>query len=81
MTEPYLTIAEIECRYPNEWVLLDGVKTDRQLRVKSGFILHHTPDRLEMDRWMVAIPDDGDVHHYACVWTGEMVLVGHLPRP
>ncbi|MCI0335778.1 MAG: hypothetical protein L0228_21435 [Planctomycetes bacterium] len=45
-----LTIAEIEARYPNEWILVEDPYTNEALEVQSGKVRWHSPDRDEMYR-------------------------------
>lgn len=78
MSEPYLTVAEIEAKYPNEWVLLANPKKDRSNRVVGGFVILHAPTRAEyyrlIDQW-----DDPDVKHIASHFTGPLELESELP--
>jgi hypothetical protein len=51
MSAEFLTWAEIEKKYPNEWVLIDRPKSRRgSLEVVGGYVVFHTPDRDELDR-------------------------------
>lgn len=50
MTEQYLTIAEIEAKYPNQWVLVSHLKKGRDGFAVGGVVFMHTPDRAEFDR-------------------------------
>ena len=51
MTEPYLTMAEIEAKYPNEWVLINKPTKDRQTgRTSGGIVVLHSSDRADFDR-------------------------------
>ena len=51
MGTEYLTMAEIEQKYPNEWVLIDQPKSRRgSQEVIGGWVVYHTPDRDELDR-------------------------------
>jgi hypothetical protein len=45
MNEPYLTIAEINAKYPNQWVLLANPTLTRLHEVRGGHVLFHTADR------------------------------------
>lgn len=40
-----LTWAEIEARYPNEWVLVERLTLDRHGFMQSGRVLFHSSDR------------------------------------
>lgn len=51
MREPYLTMAEIERQYPNEWVLIDSPTTrGKLLEVTGGHVVLHCADRAEFLR-------------------------------
>lgn len=54
--EGYLTWAEIEAKYPGEWVLLDEPTVDRREEVTGGILLLHSKDRDEYDRQLVEQP-------------------------
>lgn len=43
MSEPYLSMAEIEAKYPNEWVLIDLVKYRSEHRDLLGGVSSGTP--------------------------------------
>jgi hypothetical protein len=43
-----LSIAEIESRYPNEWILVEDPITNEALEVQSGKVLWHSADRDEV---------------------------------
>lgn len=45
-----MTIAEIESRFPSEWVLIGDPQTDQYLCVQSGVVLWHSKDRDEVYR-------------------------------
>jgi hypothetical protein len=49
MNEP-LTTAEIEARFPSEWVLIGDPRIDKVQRVLGGIVLWHTKDRDELYR-------------------------------
>jgi len=77
MTEPYLTHAEIEQRYPSEWVLLRDPRVDRRTQAMiGGYVMFHSGDRAEFDRLIRSIPPNtsGVQEHFATVYTGEDVL-------
>jgi hypothetical protein len=50
-----LTAAEIEVRYPNEWILVEDPTTNDALEVLSGKVLCHSPNRDEMYRKAVEL--------------------------
>ena len=56
MGEQYLTWAEIEKRFPNEWVLIDRPKTTRYQEVLGGYVVYHGPDKLELYRKVDELP-------------------------
>lgn len=71
MGEPYLTMAEIENRYPNEWVLIDRPTEDRRTgRVSGGHVVMHSPDRAEVDRWLLALRP-GELPVFAYFYIGR----------
>jgi hypothetical protein len=77
MTEPYLTIAELEQRFPNEWVMLRDPRVNRRTQaVLGGYLLFHSGDRAEFDRLIRAVPPNtsGVMRHFASFYTGEPVL-------
>jgi hypothetical protein len=45
-----LTIAEIESRYPNDWILVVDPVTNEALEVQSGKVAWHSADRDEVYR-------------------------------
>ena len=45
-----LTIAEIEAKYPSEWILVEDPTTNDALEVQSGRVLWHSADRDEVYR-------------------------------
>jgi hypothetical protein len=53
MNAEYLTMAEIEKKYPNEWVLLDRPAKDRNGDVTGGYVLLHHPDLAEFNSRMM----------------------------
>ena len=50
MNNEYLTMAEIETKYPNEWVLIDRPRTGRNLTdLLGGYVAIHSSNRIEFD--------------------------------
>jgi hypothetical protein len=45
-----LTIEEIETRYAPDWVLIGDPETDKDLRLRAGRVLFHSPDQDEVCR-------------------------------
>jgi len=78
MSEPYLTVAEITAKYPNEWVFLANPKLGRGNRVLGGSVVVHAPTRAEyyrlIDQW-----DDPDVKHTASLYTGPLDIESEIP--
>jgi hypothetical protein len=48
--EEILTLAEIEARYPSEWVLIADQEVNAQLEIICGRVVFHSKDRDEMYR-------------------------------
>jgi hypothetical protein len=63
-----LTMAEIEARFPKEWVLLGDPVKDQHQRVQSGKLLWHGKDRDEGDRQAI----DAPFKHIAIFFTGPV---------
>ncbi|MGH7173967.1 MAG: hypothetical protein ACRELG_27135 [Gemmataceae bacterium] len=62
-----MTIAEINERFPSEWVLLNDPQTDANLEVVSGTVISHSKDRDEVDRKAMELPALRDI---AIFYTG-----------
>lgn len=56
MGEPYLTWAEIEKKYDQQWVLVADPKHDRHERLLGGRVVFHLADRAEFLRRLVDVP-------------------------
>jgi hypothetical protein len=69
-----LTIAEIEARFPSEWVFVEDPQTDESLQVLVGRVRCHSKDRDEVYRkalelrpkrsamlYTGPVPEDGEV--------------------
>jgi hypothetical protein len=50
VNDEILSKAEIETRYPSEWVLVGDPESDENLEIIRGTVLFHSPDRDEMYR-------------------------------
>jgi hypothetical protein len=48
MADEVVTMAEMEKRYPDEWVLIGQPQTDKYQQVLSGIVLHHSKDHDEV---------------------------------
>ena len=80
MGEQYLTMAEIEAKYPNEWVLVN-LPNPNNLRpdlVTRGHVVVHTRDRAEIDRKLLSLKD-GELLNCAVQFNGPPVLEDELP--
>ena len=72
MYGPYLTIAEIEAKYPNEWVLLaEPAKRLNSLQVTGGCVLTHSADREEFDRRLLELTKSPELGDIAVFYTGK----------
>jgi hypothetical protein len=63
-----LTIAEIESRFPSEWVLVEDPQTNEALEVQSGRVLYHSLDRDEFDRKVLEFHPK----RFAVLYTGKI---------
>ena len=63
-----MTIEEIESQFDCEWVLIEDPKTDENLKVLGGRVLHHSKDRNEVYRKAVSLRPKRS----ALIYTGEI---------
>jgi hypothetical protein len=63
-----MTIEEIESQFDSEWVLIEDPKTDEDLKVLGGRVLHHSKDRDEVYRKAVSLRPKRS----ALIYTGEI---------
>jgi len=49
-----MTIADIESRFPDEWVLVQDPETNERLEILSGQVVCHSSNREDIDRAMLA---------------------------
>jgi hypothetical protein len=70
MAEPYLTMAEIEAKYPNQWVLINRpTKDQRTGRTSGGIVVLHSAERADFDqRFEQSLESVGDC---AILYTGK----------
>jgi hypothetical protein len=85
MYGPYLTVAELKVKYPNEFVYLANPTINRNREVSGGYVILHHPDRAEYYRLMSEW-DDPEVKHTALWHTEpkdelEIVLYPENPEP
>lgn len=72
MAEPYMTMAEIEAKYPNEWVFLaNPTSRGKSLEVTGGCVVLHCTDRAEFIRRVFDFPE---VKDGALLFTGPPIL-------
>ncbi len=64
MAEQYLTMTEIEAKYPNEWVLVDKLKKGRDGFAVGGVVAAHGPDKEAVLRAAELIPKPVDLAFY-----------------
>ncbi|HJZ58876.1 MAG TPA: hypothetical protein VKE74_28290 [Gemmataceae bacterium] len=70
MGEQYLTWAEIQKKYPKEWVLIDKpVDNPRTGQLAGGYVVMHSPDRTEIERRLLSLRD-GELPVCAFLYTG-----------
>ena len=63
-----MTIEEIRSQFDSEWVLIEDPRTDEELNVLGGKVLHHSKDRDEVYRKAVALRPKRS----AVIYTGEI---------
>jgi hypothetical protein len=72
MGEQYMTMAEIEKKYPNEWVLINKPTLKaRSHEVVGGVVLAHSPDRGDFNRQLLELKDSPRLGDFAVRHTGE----------
>lgn len=72
MYGPYLTVAELKAKYPDEWVFLAKPTLNRQNDVIGGHVILHARDRAEYLRQVGEWNnEDPNVRHFASHFTGE----------
>ncbi|MBY0458065.1 MAG: hypothetical protein K2V38_12055 [Gemmataceae bacterium] len=78
MYGPYLTLAEINTKYPDSLVLIGNPTRSRAGRVTGGYVILHATTREEFHRLFEAW-DDPDVKLLANHYTGELKPTEILP--
>lgn len=73
MLKDVLSVAEINERFPSEWVLLANPQTDDYLKVLSGMLVCHSKNRDEVDRKAIGLPSP---KHIAVFYTRPVVPDG-----
>jgi hypothetical protein len=67
-----MTRAEIEARFPNEWVLVINPDVGPDQVVRSGTLLAHSKDRSEINRLAI----DSPARHIAVWFNGDPIPAG-----
>jgi len=62
-----LTMPEIKQRYPDQWVLIEYTKLDKDLNVVRGKVVETAPSRDEIYQKLL----NADVKRFAIEYTGE----------
>ena len=71
-----MTVAEIERRYPDEWVLVEIVRDSKYHERKVGRLIAHSPDRGALhEEHMRYRPEHPGTHEYV-FYTGDVVQDG-----
>jgi hypothetical protein len=68
MNGEYLSLAEIEAKYPNEWVLIDRPKVGRDQSIAGGYVLAHDQSRDEVERVVESLPRPFDIAILQTSW-------------
>lgn len=63
-----LTLSQIEDRFDSEWVLVGDPQTNDALEVRSGKVLWHSKNRVEVYRKTVELRPK----RFAMIYTGRM---------
>ena len=61
MSARFETMAEIEQRHPNEWVLIDQPRRSATQAVLGGNLLFHSPDKLAVYDRVKELPKPFDI--------------------
>ncbi len=67
-----LTWAEIQERFPNEWVVIDEPEVNEDLEVVRGRVVYHGADRAAASRSVIEL----GLHHTAVLYLGEPIPPG-----
>jgi hypothetical protein len=73
--EQLLTLAEIEARFPGEWVLLDDIEADESLQIQRGKVVAHSDNRDEVYRRAVALRPKRFAIHYTGTLPADAAVV------
>ncbi len=76
-SEPKIrTITEIEREYPDEWILLEITRDNRDYRRVAGRLLAHSPDRAALDEPYERFRADHPRAQTFELFTGDIVPEG-----
>lgn len=64
MSGQYLTNKQIEVKYPNQWVLVDQLKRDRQGHKLGGVVISHGTDKEAVLRITDSLPKPFNIAFY-----------------
>jgi hypothetical protein len=62
-----MTMAEMESKYDSEWVLIEDPEVTDEMKVVSGKLLYHSPDRDAVRRKMAQLKPK----HSAVLFVGQ----------
>lgn len=68
MTTEILSLKDIETRYPDQWVVLDHVRSDPGPVLRGGRVIFATEDEDQLSKKLRELPRD---IHYAIRYLGE----------
>jgi len=72
-----LTIDEIESQFPDEWILVIDPDSGADLKVRSGVVAAHSPDRDEVYRTAFELrPKRSAVWFNGEPWEDTMIVLG-----
>lgn len=69
MNEEYLTIQQVEAKYPQQWVVLNHLKIDRHGHAAGGVVVAHGTDKEGVYGVMNTIPPPREL---AAFYTGPL---------
>ncbi len=71
MYGPYMTVAEIEAKYPNQFILIGNPTLSRYHEVRGGYVVLRAADRDEFYRRFEEWSGDPTIKHLASWYTGK----------
>lgn len=70
-----LTLAEIEERFPSEWILVADPEVDEELEVIRGKVICHSKDRDEVDRTAIKLRPKSAAYLYTGTIPEDAVII------